>query len=51
METQAPRRSTRVRTVPEKYGFLVDQDNDVTVVKNDEHTTYDDVLKSSETEL
>ena len=26
METQAPRRSTRVRTIPERYGFLVDQD-------------------------
>ena len=26
VETQAPRHSTRVRTVPERYGFLVDQD-------------------------
>ena len=51
VETQAPRRSTRVRTVPEKYGFLVDQDKDVTVVENDEPTSYDDVLKSSESEL
>ena len=51
METQAPRHSTRVRTVPERYGFLVDQDKDVTVVENDEPTTYDDVLKSSESEL
>ena len=24
METQAPRHSTRVHTVPERYGFLVD---------------------------
>ena len=51
VETRAPRRSTRVRTVPEKYGFLVDQDKDVTVVENDEPTSYDEVVKSSESEL
>ena len=42
METQAHRRSTRVRNVPKKYGFLMDQDQDVTVVENDKPTTYDD---------
>ena len=51
METQAPRRSTRVRTVPEKYGFLVDQDKDVTLIERNESVNYDDVLKSSEYEL
>ena len=49
--TQAPRRSTRVCTLPERYGFLVDQDEDVTVVENDEPTSYDEVLKSSDSEL
>ena len=51
METQAPRHSTRVRTVPERYGFLMDQDMDVTVVESNEPVSYDDVLKSSEYEL
>ena len=51
VETQAPRRSTKVRTVPQKYGFLMDQDKDVTVVENDEPSKYDEVLKSSESEL
>ena len=37
METQAPRQSTRVRTVPEK--------------ESNEPNTYNDVLKSSESEL
>ena len=51
VEIQAPWYSTRVRTVPERYGFLMDQDKDVTVVENDEPTNYDEVLKSSESEL
>ena len=46
-----PMRSTRVRTIPERYGFLVDQDEDVTVVENDEPTSYDMVLKGSDSEL
>ena len=45
VETQAPRCSTRVRTVPEKYGFLVDQDKDVIVVENDEPSNYDEVQR------
>ena len=40
--TQAPRRSTRVRTL---------LDESVTVVQNDEPTSYDEVLKSSDSEL
>ena len=36
VDTQTPRRSTRVRTVLERYGFLVDQDKNVTVVENDD---------------
>ena len=51
VETQALRHSTRVRTVPERYGFLMDQDKDVTVVKSNEPVSYDEVLKSSESEL
>ena len=49
--TQAPRHSTRVRTLLERYGFLVDQDEDVTVVENDQPISYDEILKSSDSEL
>ena len=34
LETQTPKRSTRVRTIPERYGFLMDQDNNVTLIEN-----------------
>ena len=51
METHAPMHSTRVRTVPEKFGFLMDQDKDVTDVESNEPVSYDEVLKSSEAEL
>ena len=51
VQTQTPRRSTRVRTVPEKYGFLVDQDKDVTILESNEPVSYDEILKSSESEL
>ena len=33
---QAPRRSTRVRTEPERYGFLIDDDQNITLLENDE---------------
>ena len=48
---QAPRRSTRVRTKPERYGFLIDDDQNITLLENDEPESYDEVLKSSERDL
>ena len=51
IETQTPRRSIRVRTVPKRYEFLVDQHNNVTMIEDNEPTSYDEVLKSSESEL
>ena len=48
---QAPRRSTRVRTEPERYGFLIDDDQNITLLENDEPESYDEVLKSSEHDL
>ena len=48
---QAPRRSTRVRTEPERYGFLIDDDQNITLLENDEPESYDEVLKSSERDL
>ncbi|PKI73573.1 hypothetical protein CRG98_006021 [Punica granatum] len=38
--TQEPRRSGRIRYEPERYGFLVTQENDVLLVDKDEPTTY-----------
>ncbi|PKI57918.1 hypothetical protein CRG98_021706 [Punica granatum] len=38
--TQKPHRSGRMRHEPERYGFLVTQDNDVLFIDNDEPTTY-----------
>ena len=51
IETQTPRRSIRVRTVPKRYEFLVDQHNNMTMIEDNEPTSYDEVLKSSESEL
>ena len=51
IETQTLRRSIRVWTIQERYRFLVDQDNDVTMIEDNEPTSYDEVLKSSESEL
>ena len=48
---QAPRRSTRVRTEPERYGFLIDDDQSMTLLENDEPESYEEVMKSSERDL
>ena len=48
---QALRRSTKVRTEPERYGFLIDDDQNITLLENDEPESYDEVLKSSERDL
>ena len=44
-------RSTRVRTKPELYGFLIDDDQNITLLENDEPKSYDEFLKSSERDL
>src|SRR5262249_5767852 len=51
LDTQAPRRSTRIRTPPVRYGFLIDEVNHVHLVEHDEPDSYEEVLKSSESEL
>ncbi|KAJ8753578.1 hypothetical protein K2173_022819 [Erythroxylum novogranatense] len=43
-------RSRKIRSVPERYGFLVNEQNDVLLIEDDEPTTYEEVLKSSESE-
>ena len=48
---QAPRRYTRVRTKPGRYEFLIDDDQNITLIEDDEPESYDEVLKSSERDL
>ncbi|PKI36625.1 hypothetical protein CRG98_042978 [Punica granatum] len=48
--TQEPRRFGRIRHEPERYGFLVTQDNDVLLVDNDEPTTYAEAVTSPDSE-
>ena len=48
---QTPRRSTRVRTKPERYGFLIDDDKNITLLEKDEPERYYEVLKSLERDL
>ena len=44
-------RSIRVRTEPKRYGFLIDDDQNITLLVNDEPESYDEVMKSSEHDL
>ena len=48
---QALKRSTRVKTEPERYEFLIDDDQNITLLENDEPKSYEEVLKSSERDL
>ncbi|PKI76919.1 hypothetical protein CRG98_002706 [Punica granatum] len=48
--TQEPRRSSRIRHEPERYGFLVSQDNDVLLIDNDEPTTYAEAVIGPDSE-
>ena len=47
-KTQAVRRSSRIHAVPERYGFLISEKNDVLLMEHDEPTIYEEVLNSSE---
>ena len=48
---QAPRIYIRVKTKPQRYEFLIDDDQNITLLENDEPESYDEVLKSSEPDL
>ncbi|PKI39011.1 hypothetical protein CRG98_040609 [Punica granatum] len=48
--TQEPRRSGRIRHEPERYGFLMTQDNDVLFVDNDKPTTYAEAVTGPDSE-
>ena len=39
-----------MRSVPKRYAFLISEQNDVLLVENDEPTTYEESLNSSESD-
>ena len=47
-KTQVFHRTSRIRSVLERYGFLISEQKDVLLVENDEPTTYEESLNSSE---
>ena len=49
-KAQALRRSSKIRTVPERYGFLISEQNDILLVEDDEPTTYEEYMNNSESE-
>ena len=49
-DTHEIRRSSRIRHVPERYGFLITEHNDVLLIEDHEPRTYDEALNSSDSE-
>ncbi|PKI69439.1 hypothetical protein CRG98_010142 [Punica granatum] len=48
--TAEPRRSSRIHHEPDRYGFLVTQDNNVLLIDNDEPTTYAEAVIGPDSE-
>ena len=48
--TQGPRKSSRIRQNPERYGFLVTDDHDVILMDHDEPISYQEPVSSSDSE-
>ena len=42
------RRTSRIRSILERYGFLISEQKDVLIIENDEPTTFEESLNSSE---
>ena len=47
-KTQVFRRTSRIRSIPKRYGFLISEQKDVLLIENDESTTYEKSLNSLE---
>ena len=45
-KTQVFHRTSRIRSVLERYGFLISEQKDVLLIENDEPTTYEESLSS-----
>ena len=41
------RRSSKICRVPERYGFLISEQNDILLIEDDEPSTYEEYLNSS----
>ena len=44
------RRTSIIRSIPERYGFLISEHKDVLLIENDEPTTYEESLNNSESD-
>ena len=44
------RRTSRIRSVSERYGFLISEQKDLLLIENDEPTTYEESLNSSKSD-
>ena len=42
--TQGPRRSERVRKLPERYGFLISPHVDINLIEDNEPATYEEAI-------
>ena len=49
-ETQVLLRSSRIHTVPKRCEFLISEQNDTLLIEDDEPTTYEEYLNSSESD-
>ena len=49
-KTQVLCRTSRIRSVLERYGFLISEQKDVLLIENDEPTTYEESLNSLESD-
>ena len=49
-KTQVFRKASRIRSIPERYGFLISEQKNVLLIENDELTTYEESLNSSESD-
>ena len=47
---QGPRRSSRTRHNPERYGFLIRDNDDVMIVDQSEPTTYQEAMDNPDSE-
>ena len=49
--TQGPRRSERVRTIPERYGYLISPHVDINLIEDNEPTTYEEAIQDIDSAL
>ena len=50
LHTLSLRRSSRVRNVSLRYGFIIENDNTSHIIENDDPTTYSEAVMSSDSD-